>query len=230
MHSTVRFFSAEWPCCHGIKRMPFCALVLQDEIHAECAAPTVREERRHVVSGDCKCLLQCGTCTWHNFKCLSAKNCLPFHTEACYRIWCMANAINHVTVREILSPSALVFPISTIPPTLQNHISFICLSHYIIWTNSPVTHTTSEDNLQSDHNTNLNSCVANYLMLCTEDNTCIALNIRQCVLDFILSRDILPRCQKNSFVHLSIFSKENIHWDLASKVEYINVVFNGNLH
>jgi len=97
-------------------------------------------------------------------------------------------------------------------------------------TNSPDTYATLEDNLQSDHHMNLNSCVANYLMLCAEDNTCIALNIRQCVLDFILSRDILPCCQKNSFVHLSIFSKENIHWDLASKVEYINVVFNGNLH
>jgi hypothetical protein len=133
-------------------------------------------------------------------------------------------------VREILSPTASVFPISIVPPTLQNHISFICPSHYIILTNSPVTYTTLEENLQSDHHTNLNSCVASYLILYAEDNTCIALNIRQCVLDFILSRDILPCCQENSFVHLSIFSKENIHWDLASKVEYINVVFNGNLH
>ena len=135
----------------------------------------------------------------------------------------------YVTLREILSPSALVFPISILP-TLQNHISFICPSHYTILTNSPVTYTTSEVNLQSDHHMNLNSCVANYLILCMEGNTCIALNVRQCVLDFVLSRDILPCCQKNSFVHLSIFSKENVHWDLASKVEYVNVVFNGNLH
>ena len=231
MHSTVRFFSVEFPCCRGTKRMLFHVLVLQEVKHTHWAAPRVMEERRHVVVGTV--IVYCNVAHVHGITYNTYPVRTVFHSHRGLLLYVTFGRCDQSSMRESerLFSKRFGVPHRCIPPTPQNHISFICPSHYIILiTFISFTHITSEDNPQSDRHTNLTSSFPNYLMLCVEDNTCIALNIRQCVLDFILSRNILPCCQKNSFVHLSIFSKENIHWNLASKVEYINVIFNGNLH
>ena len=59
--------------------------------------------------------------------------------------------------------------------------------------------------------------------------TCIALDVVERVLDFILCWNILPGSQENTLVHLTILSEENIHRDQTRKVEDVNVVLNGNL-
>ena len=64
---------------------------------------------------------------------------------------------------------------------------------------------------------------------CIITQTCVMLNVADLVLHFILYRNVFPRCKENPLVHLSIFSKENVHWNEAAEVEHVDAVLDGHL-
>ncbi len=60
-------------------------------------------------------------------------------------------------------------------------------------------------------------------------HTCIALNILDGELDFILSRNVFPRGQEDLLLHVPVLGKEDMNGNNAGKVEDVNIVLDCNL-
>ena len=59
--------------------------------------------------------------------------------------------------------------------------------------------------------------------------TRIALNVFKCELDLILAWNVFPGGKEDFLLHCTIFSKEDMSWDYAGKIEHVNIVLHCHL-